>query len=113
VLVLAVGLVLLACGLAAAAAGAVSVARHQAQVAADLGALAGAGRAGEGAEPACARAARFVEANGARLVACELSGLDLSLQVEVPPPAFAGITRPAVATARAGPVRADDSRGWE
>ncbi len=100
---------LLSFGLLLAAAGEAVVARHQAQVAADLGALAGAARVVEGEAAACARAERFVTANRGRLVACTQVGLDLHVTVEVDPPV--GVTRPAVATARAGPVRADDSRG--
>jgi secretion/DNA translocation related TadE-like protein len=103
---LAVGLVLLAAGLAGATVGAAHVARHRAQAAADLGALAGAVHAIEGQPAACARAAEIVTANGARLTSCELAGLDLTVTVAVAPPPVTGLGRPAVATARAGPVRA-------
>jgi secretion/DNA translocation related TadE-like protein len=103
---LAVGLLLLAAGLAGATVGAARVARHQAQVAADLGALAGAARAAAGQPVACARAAEFVAANHGRLVHCALDGLDLTVTVEVPALA-AGPDRVATATARAGPVRSD------
>lgn len=107
---LAVGLVLLAAGLAGAALGAAHVARHQAQSAADLAALAGAVHAVAGPDTACARAAGIVEANGGRVANCQLDGLDLTVTVEVAPATGTGLTRPAIATARAGPVRADDSR---
>lgn len=111
VVLLAVGLVLLAAGLAGTAVGAAHVARHQARTAADLGALAGAVRAGSGPVAACARAERIVSANGALMIACDLDGLDLTVTVEVTPVAVAGLSRPANATARAGPLRADDRPG--
>lgn len=107
---LAAGLVLVAGGLAGAAAGAAHIASHQAQAAADLGALAGAARATEGPGAACARAAELVSANGARLTRCRLDGFDLTVTVEVMPAPAAGFGRAAIATARAGPVRADETR---
>lgn len=112
VVLLAVGLVMLAAGLAGAAVGAAHVARHQARTAADLGALAGAVRAGSGPVAACARAEQIVSVNGARMITCELDGLDLTVTVEVTPVAVAaGLSRPATATARAGPLRAADRPG--
>jgi secretion/DNA translocation related TadE-like protein len=107
---LAVGLVLLAAGLAGAALGGAHVARHQARSAADLAALAGAVHTVAGAEVACGRAAVIAEANGARLAECHVDGLDLTVTVHVTPAAGVGSAAPAIATARAGPVRADDSR---
>jgi secretion/DNA translocation related TadE-like protein len=107
---LAVGLVLVAAGAGGGTIGAAHVASHRAQAAADLGALAGAARAIEGPAAACARAAQLVAANGARLVDCRLDGLDLTVTVEVTAAALAGIGRAATATARAGPVRADETR---
>lgn len=107
---LAIGLVLLGAGLAGAALGAAHVARHQAQSAADLGALAGARHTIEGAQVACARAASIVEVNGGRLTQCQLDGFDLAVTVEVTPAPAAGLGRVATASARAGPLRADDSR---
>jgi secretion/DNA translocation related TadE-like protein len=107
---LAVGLVLVAAGLVGAAVGAAHVARHRAQSAADLAALAGAARVIEGPSAACARAADLAAANGAHLTGCELDGLDLTVTVEVTPAPVTGLDRAATATARAGPVRADDSR---
>jgi secretion/DNA translocation related TadE-like protein len=107
---LSAGLVLLTGGLAGAALGAAHTAQHRAQAAADLGALAGAARAVEGWPAACARATELVTANGGHLTGCELDGLDLTVTVEVVPAPPAGLGRVATATARAGPVRADDSR---
>lgn len=107
---LAVGLAMLTAGYAGMSLGVAHVAAHQARTAADLGALAGAPLVTYGAEAACARAREVVTANGAELVRCRVVGLDLTVTVRVSPPAGAGVAAPAVATARAGPVRADDSR---
>ncbi|MFK3981520.1 Rv3654c family TadE-like protein [Micromonospora sp. NPDC050397] len=103
---LAVGLTLVAGSLAGAAVGAARVAKHQARVAADFGALAGAARALEGPTVACARAGELVAANGARLVDCTVEGLDLQLVVELTVTPLPGLTRTARAVARAGPIRA-------
>jgi secretion/DNA translocation related TadE-like protein len=92
---LAVGLVVVAVGLGAVEVGVALTNRHRAQVAADLGALAGARYAVDGASVACARAGEVVIANGATLVACELDGFDLTVGAQV---------GPARATARAGPL---------
>lgn len=102
---LAVGLTVVALALAAAAVGAARVAGHRAQVAADLGALAGAARVVEGPAAACSRAGAFVGANGGRLRACVVDGLDLQISVEVPMAGPFGAGRAAAASARAGPVR--------
>jgi secretion/DNA translocation related TadE-like protein len=103
VLVLAIGLVLVAGGAAGATIGAARIARHQAQTAADFGALAGAVHVLGGAAAACAAADRLVTANDGVLVACELRDLDLLVRVEVTVPL---LPRPARAAARAGPVSA-------
>ncbi|MBM7771405.1 secretion/DNA translocation related TadE-like protein [Actinokineospora baliensis] len=79
-------------------AGAVS-ARHRAESAADLGALAAAGHVLDG--QACARARWVVERAGAELVGCAVSGWDATVEVAVRPAALIGSAR---ATARAGPV---------
>ncbi|MGC5017134.1 Rv3654c family TadE-like protein [Micromonospora sp. DT47] len=105
VCLLAVGLVLVLFGLAGAAVGAARVARHQARVAADFGALAGAGRAPRGPEVACASADELVRANRARLTRCRTDGLDVLVTVEVAVTPLPGLRRVATATARAGPVR--------
>src|SRR5439155_9730487 len=83
-------------GLGAVEVGVALTDRHRAQVAADLGALAGARYAVDGVSSACAQAGKVVVANGARLVACQLDGLDLTVTTQV---------GPARATARAGPLR--------
>jgi secretion/DNA translocation related TadE-like protein len=103
--VLAIGLVFVVAGLAGAAVGAARVAKHQAQAAADLGALAGAARVIEGEEAACGRAADLVGRNGGRLTRCVVDGFDLIVAVEVKVTPLPGITRTARKEARAGPVR--------
>jgi secretion/DNA translocation related TadE-like protein len=81
-----------------------TVARHQAQAAADLAALAGARYVVLGADVACAVAEAVVAANRATMTSCRPDGLDLVVSVSVAvrgaPPAV-GV---ATATARAGPV---------
>jgi secretion/DNA translocation related TadE-like protein len=101
---LAVGLVYVLVGLFGAALGAARVARQQARVAADFGALAGAGRALDGAA-ACRRAGEVAGANGGRLVACRLDGLEILVTAEVTVAPLPWLTRTATATSRAGPVR--------
>ncbi|MFI9641343.1 Rv3654c family TadE-like protein [Micromonospora sp. NPDC051925] len=105
VLLLAVGMVFVLVGGFGAAIGAARLARHQARVGADFGALAGAGQVWQGAEPACATADEFARANAARLTACRVDGLDLVVTVEVAVTPLPGLRRFATATARAGPVR--------
>ena len=105
-LVLAIGLFLVAAGMAGASVGAARVGRHAARTAADLGALAGAAKAILGPEVACARAGRFVVANGGRMTSCTVEGLDVVVRAEVLVPAVPGLDARAVATARAGPVYA-------
>src|SRR5690242_19734995 len=83
-------------------AGGLVAARHRAQSAADLGALAGAVRAVEGAGVACPAAERIVRANGARMVACRVEGLDVVVTAQVSGPAGWGA---AEQSARAGPER--------
>jgi secretion/DNA translocation related TadE-like protein len=84
-------------------AGGLIVARHQAQTAADLGALAGARRAIEGSDTACTEADRYVKRNAATLTACRVEVLDVVVTARVPGPAGWGS---AEASARAGPARA-------
>ncbi|MEH1123698.1 Rv3654c family TadE-like protein [Micromonospora sp. CPCC 206061] len=104
--VLAIGLVFVVAGLAGAAVGAARVAKHQAQAAADLGALAGAARVVEGEEVACRRAADLVGRNGGRLTRCVVEGFDVILAVEVKVTPLPGMTRTVRKEARAGPIRA-------
>jgi secretion/DNA translocation related TadE-like protein len=85
----------------AAYLGSVVVARHRAQAAADLAALAAAARLPAGVAAACARATAV--ATGMRVddTQCRVDGLDVVVTVRVPV-AFAGTAR---AAARAGPRR--------
>ncbi|WP_092381209.1 Rv3654c family TadE-like protein [Micromonospora phaseoli] len=102
---LAVGLLFVVAGLFGAGVGAARVARQQARVAADFGALAGTARALADEPAACARAAELVAANGAQLVWCRLDGLDVLVTAEVIVDPLPGMARTARATSRAGPLR--------
>jgi secretion/DNA translocation related TadE-like protein len=102
--VLGVGLTVVAVGVFGASIGAAIVARHKAQAAADLGALAAAVHALEGREAACAKAAEIIAANGGRMVSCRIDGLDATVGAQVDAAGLAAALRPAAAKARAGPV---------
>ena len=104
IFVLAIGFVLVAGGVAGAAVGAARVGRHEARTAADLGALAGALRAIEGRQVACARAAELVSANGGRMTGCRLEGLEIVVEAETSVTPLPGVETKAFAAARAGPV---------
>jgi secretion/DNA translocation related TadE-like protein len=106
---LATGLLVVLLGAAMATAGAAVVARHRAQAAADLGALAGAPLAVDGEAAACRAAEAIVRANGAWLRRCWRQGVDLLVTVEVRPPGPAAVFGSAHASARAGPVAAVES----
>jgi len=97
---LAVGLLLLVTGIGIRLGGAV-LARQQAEIAADLGALAGAARMLQGPGAACVRAGQVVSANRATMTSCVAAGFDLLVQVQVPVPAWGGS---AASRARAGPM---------
>ncbi|WP_433793079.1 Rv3654c family TadE-like protein [Actinoplanes sp. CA-252034] len=103
IFVLAVGLVLIGVALVVVAGGAARVARHQAKGAADFGALAGGPHAIEGQDAACAVAARYVEANHARMVGCAVEGLEIVVHAEVRLTFYPASAR---AASRAGPVTA-------
>ncbi|MFJ6198826.1 Rv3654c family TadE-like protein [Micromonospora sp. NPDC092111] len=111
VLLLAVGMVFVLVGVFGAAIGAARVARHQARVGADFGALAAAGQVLRGTEVACATAGEFAQANGGRLTGCRVDGLDVVVTVEVAVTPLPGLRRAATVTARAGPVRGAPVRG--
>lgn len=95
------GLVLVLVGVAGATVGAARIARHQARLAADFGALAGGVHAIEGQTAACAVARRYVEANSAALTHCTVTGLEIVVGASVPLGFFPAS---AEAAARAGPV---------
>jgi secretion/DNA translocation related TadE-like protein len=80
--------------------GAAVIARHRAQAAADLAALAAAARVPAGAETACAQADALARAMRVKPAGCDLDDLDVVVTIEV------GVGRwgAARAAARAGPV---------
>lgn len=78
-LVLAVGLVTMVLG------GALH-ARTRAAAAADLAALAGASAALASSDQACEEAAQVAAANGARLTACDVSGVSVRVRAATPIP---------------------------
>lgn len=89
---------------AAAYLGAAVVARHRAQAAADLAALAAAARLPTGVAAACARATAVAHAMGVDVAECRLDGLDVVVTVRVSVAFRAGGVGAARAAARAGPV---------
>ena len=94
-----------------AALGAAVIARHRAQAAADLAALAGAVYLPGGARSACAQVSVLARSMGTTAVACTVDGLDVVVTVEAS--SAWGHTRmgPARAVARAGPARTNDTEG--
>jgi len=88
---------------AGACLGAAVVARHRAQAAADLAALAAAARLPAGATGACARATAVARRMGAAAARCEVDGLDVVVTVDVAV-GWAGPIGTARAAARAGPA---------
>ncbi|KUI36893.1 helicase [Mycobacterium sp. GA-2829] len=84
--------------------GAVVVARHRAQAAADLAALAAANRVADGAESACAQAASVARAMRTAVADCTVEGLEAVVTVEAAPGLGAWRFGYARAGARAGPV---------
>lgn len=82
--------------------GAAVLARHRAQSAADLAALAAAARLPAGVEVACRQAGALAEAMRARLRSCEAAQLDVTVTVAVDTGLRMG--GQALAVARAGPV---------
>ncbi|GGM05321.1 Rv3654c family TadE-like protein [Nakamurella endophytica] len=85
--------------------GAAAIARHRAEAAADLGALAGAAKVLDGAAAACSAASALVARNGARLVECDLQGWDVVVRAEAAA-AVGVLSATVVGRARAGPVTA-------
>lgn len=102
VLSLACVLVLVAALLSSLAA--VAVARQRAAGIADLAALAGAARALDGQDAACARAGQVALLGGGRLVECSLDGARVDVRAEVRPQGALAALGVASARASAGPV---------
>ncbi|MEV4052696.1 Rv3654c family TadE-like protein [Amycolatopsis sp. NPDC049688] len=92
------GVAALACWLAAAV-----IARHRAESAADLAALAAASHAAEGPTGACERARWVTKQMGVTLMTCRWQQLDALVEVEAPSPGLIGLPNPS-ARARAGPA---------
>jgi secretion/DNA translocation related TadE-like protein len=80
------------------------VARHRAQAAADLAALAAATQIASGAEAVCARAAFVARSMDAAVTECAVDGLEVVVHVEVGVDLGAWRSGPAHAAARAGPA---------
>ncbi|GAA4388810.1 hypothetical protein GCM10023147_14770 [Tsukamurella soli] len=78
-------------------------ARHRAQAAADLAALAAAARVVD-ADAACVAATRIASANGGRLRDCGTEGLEVVVRVEVDARFALFASSTAAAAARAGPL---------
>lgn len=89
--------------LALAGVGGVLAAHRQAQAAADLAALAGAGALQEGRD-ACSAAGAVAARNGARLGSCEVAGADVVVVARVDAEQIPAGPWVLSARARAGPV---------
>ncbi|MFC7569589.1 Rv3654c family TadE-like protein [Actinomadura namibiensis] len=92
-------------GAAVVVGGGVRIARQRGEVAADLAALAGAARVGEGERSACRVAGRIANGSGGRLAVCSVRGaiVEVEVVVGVRVPVGGGGLR-IVSRARAGPV---------
>ncbi|MGV0851280.1 Rv3654c family TadE-like protein [Mycolicibacterium phlei] len=84
--------------------GAAVAARHRAQAAADLSALAAAGELASGRDIACGRAGAVATAMDTVLTHCDAVELDVVVAVEATVPIGRLTVGPARAVARAGPV---------
>lgn len=84
--------------------GAATIARHRAEGAADLAALAAAAHAPSGVGPACERAAQVVDGMRASVVECLLVGWNARVTVEADLPAIVLLGGKASARAHAGPI---------
>lgn len=102
--VIAVTVVLL--GLGVGLGGAI-LARHRAESAADLAALAGASEAVSGTETACGRADDVARTNGAVLTSCVWRGWVVAVVVSRPCHCLPSVAGSAVGRAQAGPTAAD------
>lgn len=91
---------------AAVSAGVVSLigARHQAEAAADLAALAGAQSIADGTDDPCQVADRVAVANRGRLVRCTVYDDIVEVRVEIESPRLLGRAWTLTGRARAGPA---------
>ena len=105
VLALAAVLIGLVLATSSAALGAAVVARHRAEAAADLGALAAADvLLARATGSPCGAAAAVVRAHDAALISCTVDQGDAVVRASVRPPGGVGSLGAAVAVARAGPA---------
>jgi secretion/DNA translocation related TadE-like protein len=79
-------------------------ARHHAESAADLAALAGAATMIAGERYACDQVRRVTDRMGVRLVSCHLHSWDVQVDIEARPAGWIGGLGSAVGRARAGPL---------
>ena len=82
------------------------LARHQAESAADLAALAGAGQVLAGEQYACAQARRVTDRMRVQLESCQINGWDVLVDVTAQPGGWLGGLGAAAGRARAGPAAA-------
>jgi secretion/DNA translocation related TadE-like protein len=96
--------VLLAITVGGVYVGSAVIARHRAQAAADLAALAAAAHLADGTAAACTQASAVAHAMRTAVTECEVEDLDVVVTVDAPL-AFGRLAiGPARATARAGPT---------
>jgi secretion/DNA translocation related TadE-like protein len=98
--------VLLAITVGGVYVGSAVIARHRAQAAADLAALAAAVRVADGTDAACMQASVLARAMNTAVTKCVVEDLDVVVTVETRVPLARFTVGPARATARAGPVEA-------
>lgn len=99
----AVGVLVLLLGLGLQL-GAAVLARHRAEAAADLAALAAAREVVMGVDVGCARGAEIATAHGARMLSCTALGWSVTVVVAVPCRCVPSVSPDAVGRARAGPT---------
>lgn len=80
------------------------IARHQAESAADLAALAGAAQVLAGEQYACAQARRVTDRMRVRLVSCQTRGWDVLVELAAQPAGWLGGLGAVTSQARAGPA---------
>jgi secretion/DNA translocation related TadE-like protein len=95
-------LILAVCG-GAVVVGTAVIARHRAQAAADLAALAAAGRLAAGQDTACGWAVAVADRMDGRVTACTVNALDVVVTVDVDAALGRWGLGSARAAARAGP----------
>jgi secretion/DNA translocation related TadE-like protein len=95
--------VMLAATVGAVEVGSAVIARHHAQAAADMAALAAAGSMAAGASSACQKAAAVAVAMRTAVTGCRTETLDIVVTVEAQVPWARWGVGPARAVARAGP----------